>query len=176
MASPADVHIVPVDSAPRPLLVGVLSDTHGRLYEDVVYGLHGVDTILHAGDVGSPPVLQRLAAVAPVRAVRGNTDTQEWARELPLELIVETGSVCIGVAHREADAVAALRKAGRMDVREGVVVVVCGHSHRPHVEWREGVLYLNPGAAGPARFGLGRSFALLRIDGGKIVPEIRALG
>jgi putative phosphoesterase len=139
---------------PGSITVGVLSDTHGHLYPQVVKLLVGVDHIIHAGDIGSPQVLAALRAIAQVTAVRGNCDHYEWAVSLPAEAEVELAGVRILVGHI----------AGRLnETRQGFRVVVTGHTHRMESVEREGVLYLNPGSAGPARFGHPRTMARLRL-------------
>ncbi len=151
--------------------MGVLSDTHGHLYPRVTALLQGVTQIIHAGDIGSPQVLTALRAVAPVTAVRGNCDVEAWASSLPLEAEVELAGVRILVGHisgRLRDTF--LREQHKADERvagapgrPGFRVVVSGHTHRAHSEERDGVLHLNPGSAGPERFGLQRTLALLHI-------------
>ena len=139
-----------------PLVVGVLSDTHGHLYPQVVERLKGVDHILHAGDLGTSEVLRALRSIAPVTAVCGNVDMGGWADVLPSRAEVELGGVCIVVGHINPRADAA-GCAGQP------IVVVSGHSHIASEEWRDGVLYLNPGSAGARRFGRPRTMALLEI-------------
>src|SRR5580765_2406429 len=122
--------------------VGLISDTHDLLRPDAVAFLQGSDCIVHAGDICDPSVLERLAAIAPVTAVRGNNDRGAWAERLNETEFVEAGGIWLYAIHDRAqldiDPVAA-----------GVQVVVSGHSHKPSVERREGVLYVNPGSAGP---------------------------
>jgi hypothetical protein len=175
MTAAADILEFDLSRKAPPISVRILSDTHGRLYDDARHALEGADCILHAGDVGSPLVLQQLSALAPVGAVRGNTDTGEWARDLPRHLLLELGSVRVAVAHREEDALAEFRRAGWVARADRVLVVVSGHTHRAETTWRDGVLFLNPGAAGPARFGLPRSLAVLRVDEGGVVPIVIGL-
>jgi len=149
-----------------PYIVGVISDTHGRLDPAVPAAFAGVNHIVHAGDVGSE-VLAWLGAIAPVTAVRGNVDG--WLTEqLPLEATVELAGRRLLVAHvREA----LLRD--HEPAREGFDIVVTGHSHRFSERWDDGVLYLNPGSAGPPRFGLPRSVALLEFaDDGLAVRKV----
>ena len=161
---------------PAPLVVGVLSDTHGHLYPDVLKELDGVDHIIHAGDLGTYDVLAALRRIAPVTAVRGNVDMGGWADALPSRVEVELGGVCVVVAHVAPRADGAGR-AGQP------VVVVAGHSHIAVEEWREGILHLNPGSAGPPRFGRPRTMARLEIwppreAGGapRVTAEIVILG
>ena len=146
----------PVAPRSAPILtVGVLSDTHGHLYPRVLQLLQGVDHIVHAGDVGAPQVLTALRAIAPVTAVRGNCDHEAWAANLPVQAEVEVGGVSIVVAH-------VAPRAGASD-DETPVVLVSGHSHLAAVEQRGGTLVLNPGSAGPRRFGRPRTIARLEI-------------
>ncbi|MFZ5449756.1 MAG: metallophosphoesterase family protein [Thermodesulfobacteriota bacterium] len=137
--------------------IGVISDTHGLLRPEAVKALTGVELIIHAGDIGDPQILDALAQVAPVHAVRGNTDRGDWAAELPLTRVVEVGGVLIYVLHElftlDLDPAAA-----------GFAAVIYGHSHSPHMERKNGVLYLNPGSAGPRRFTLPVTMTLLRIQ------------
>jgi len=147
--------------------VGVISDTHDLLRPEVVERLRGVDLVIHAGDVGSPMILDALASVAPVQAVRGNTDSRELG--LPETRVVElTPSLLVYVIH----------DLGRLDLdpaAAGMCAVISGHSHRPQAERRGGVLYLNPGSAGPRRFSLPVSLALLRVTEGGVEGEIVVL-
>ena len=141
-----------------PASLGVLSDTHGLLRPAAGDALRGVDWLIHAGDVGRESVLAELAALAPVVAVRGNVDRGAWAETLPLTETLEAGGVLLHVLHdvKELDLnprAASLR------------VVISGHSHRASVREEDGVLYLNPGSAGPRRFKLPLSVARLEIDG-----------
>jgi putative phosphoesterase len=141
----------------RPRRIGVISDTHGLLRPEALAALSGVERILHAGDIGRPDVLARLRLLAPVTAIRGNVDG-EWAAGLPESELVEVGGVAIYLVH----------DLGRLDVQPaaaGVRVVVSGHTHRPVVKRKDGVLYLNPGSAGPQRFDLPVTLALLELSG-----------
>ena len=133
--------------------IGLISDTHGLLRPEAVEALQGVDLIIHAGDVGAPEVLERLGALVPVVAVRGNVDRGAWADKLPATAIVEPG---IFVTHDV--------KEMRIDpAAAGYRAVISGHSHRPSQSERDGVLYVNPGAAGPRRFRLPVTIAILDI-------------
>ena len=147
--------------------VGVISDTHGRLDPVVLQLFAGVDRIIHAGDVGTPQVLDGLARVAPVTAVRGNVDGGGWAWDLPVEARLSLGGATLLVGHILDDLLRA-----NDPVREGVSAVVFGHSHKPLVERRDGILFLNPGSAGNRRFRLPRAVALLEIGPGGLRPEI----
>lgn len=134
--------------------VGIISDTHGLLRPWALEALSGVDLILHAGDVGHAEVLDRLRIVAPTIAVRGNVDTSAWGRTLPDTQVVEVGGRTLYVLHDRA--------ALDLDPRAaGFAAVIYGHSHRPEATERQGVLYLNPGSAGPRRFSLPISIARL---------------
>lgn len=137
--------------------IGVISDTHGLLRVEAIEALRGCDRILHAGDIGSQSVLDELATLAPVTAIRGNNDTAEWARAIPETCRITIDGVHIYVLHNLKDLA--------LDPRaEDIDVVIAGHSHRPALERRDGVLFLNPGSAGPRRFNLPISVARLRID------------
>ena len=140
--------------------VGVISDTHGLLRPEAIRAFRGVDLIVHAGDVGSADVLDRLRAVARVVAVRGNNDREAWARALRERETFVAAGVRILVIHdvKELRAVPPPR---------GVRVVVAGHSHRPSIDERDGVLFLNPGSAGPRRFTLPVSVATLTVRDGQ---------
>jgi putative phosphoesterase len=136
--------------------IGVISDTHGLLRPQALRALRGVDAIVHAGDVGAPEVLEGLGAIARVIAVRGNNDRGGWARALPETRTLTIGGARVHVVHDVKELA--------IDPREaGVNVVIAGHSHKPLVEEREGVLYLNPGSAGPRRFTLPISVAMLTV-------------
>jgi putative phosphoesterase len=141
----------------NPKIIGLISDTHGLLRPEALRALEGSDLIVHAGDVGDPQILDALKTLAPVFAVRGNVDTEPWAQALPETEIVETDSVTIYVLHDvhalDLDPSAA-----------GFHVVVSGHSHKPAREERGGVLFINPGSAGPRRFVLPVTVALLHVD------------
>jgi putative phosphoesterase len=144
--------------------VGIISDTHGVLRPEAIDVLTGVDLIIHAGDVGSPDILDALRHVAPVEAVRGNVDRDAWAMQLPPTAVVTLESVTAYVLHDLAtldlDPVAA-----------GFGIVIFGHSHRAELRTRNGVVYLNPGSAGPRRFSLPITLVHLDITNG--VPRAR---
>ena len=147
------------------MIIGVISDTHGLLRPEALGALRGVDRIIHAGDVGAPEVLAALAAVAPVTAVRGNNDRGPWAAALASTEVVEAGGVAIYVIHDAAEIDLDPRAAGFR-------VVVAGHSHRPAVEERDGVLWFNPGSAGPRRFKLPIAVAELTIEGAEVRARV----
>jgi uncharacterized protein len=145
--------------------IGVISDTHGVLRPQALDALAGVDLIIHAGDVGDPQILDALSGVAPVRAVRGNMDRAPWADSLPDSVTVQVGRVTLAVVHDESGL--------RSDpAARGLGAVIVGHTHRPRQEWRQGVLYFNPGAAGSCRATLPASVGLLTVNGSAIDGEI----
>lgn len=134
-----------VEKAPRK--IGLISDTHGLLRAEALDALRGSDLIIHAGDVGDPKILEALRRIGPVVAVRGNVDTAEWARSLPETAVAEAGAIHIYVLHDS--------NALDLDAKSaGFHIVVSGHSHKPGRSERNGVVYINPGSAGPRRFNL----------------------
>jgi uncharacterized protein len=138
--------------------IGLISDTHGLLRAEAVEALRGSELIIHAGDVGKPEILEELRKMAPVVAVRGNVDTADWARALPETAVAEAGSILIYVLH----------DVNALDLNPaaaGLHIVVSGHSHKPGKSERDGVLYINPGSAGPRRFRLPVTVAILRLEG-----------
>jgi len=134
--------------------IGLISDTHGLLRPEAVRALQPCDLIIHAGDVGKPEILEALWSIAPVFAVRGNVDKGEWASQLPPTAVVEAGAVTIYVLHD-------IHQLDLDPAAAGFSIVISGHSHRPSREERSGVLYVNPGAAGPRRFRLPLTVARL---------------
>lgn len=152
----------------KPILIGVISDTHGLLRPEALEALRGSEHIIHAGDVGSPEILERLSAIAPVTAVRGNVDKAAWARKLPETQVLEMGGVSIYVLHD-------LAQLDLKPIAAGFAVVVSGHSHVPKQETRGGVLYFNPGSAGPRRFKLPVSIGTLILEKGGVRGEIVTL-
>jgi hypothetical protein len=142
------------------LTVGVVSDTHGLVRPEAVEALEGSDVVLHAGDIGGSHVLQELGALAPVIPVRGNVDGG-WARLLPERRKLDLGGVPVLLVHDRA-------LLGLDPVHEGVGVIVFGHSHQPLAERRQGVLWFNPGSAGPRRFRLPVSVGRLEIENGRV--------
>jgi uncharacterized protein len=147
------------------LTIGVISDTHGLLRTEAVEALTGVDHILHAGDVGDPRILDWLQELAPVTAIRGNVDVSGVCRALPATEVVELGGLLFYLVH-------SLQDIDIEPVAAGVAVVVSGHSHRADMQLRNGVLYLNPGSAGPRRFDLGITLAKVTIENGTISTRI----
>lgn len=145
--------------------IGVLSDTHGLLREEVVNRLRPCDLICHAGDIGSPSILAELRALAPVVAVRGNVDTGSWANELSLEEYMDVEGRRICLVHD-------LGTLSLDPVSAGFDIVIYGHSHKPIIQHKSGILYLNPGSAGPKRFRLPVSMAILSLEDEAISPEI----
>jgi putative phosphoesterase len=150
------------------LRVGLISDTHGLLRPEALAFLQGCDHIIHGGDIGTEAILEQLAAIAPLTVVRGNNDTQPWARALPETALVRFGGVGVYAIHNLAE----------LDIdpaAEGVRVVVSGHSHKPATSGRGGVLYINPGSAGRRRFSLPIALGELLVDGDSVVPRIVTL-
>ena len=145
------------------IVVGVLSDTHGHLYPEVLEALRGVDHIIHAGDVGAPEVLNTLRTVGSVTAVRGNCDLGAWAEALPERVELTIGGARIVVSHLAPRISARGDATGGTRINRDIDVVVFGHSHRASIDERARVLYVNPGSAGPRRFGRARTMARLAI-------------
>lgn len=145
--------------------IGVISDTHGLLRPEAIEALRGSEHIIHAGDVGDPSILEKLREIAPVTAVRGNVDGGIWGRTLPLTTVLQVSGVSIYVLHILDD----------LDLKpeaSGFAAVIYGHSHKPHTETKNGVLYFNPGSAGPRRFDLSVTVGRLRIRRAAIESEI----
>ena len=148
-----------------PILIGVISDTHALLRPEALRALEGSQHIIHAGDVGAGEILSKLRTIAPVTAVRGNIDTDSWAHKLPQTEVVEFAGISIYVLHDLA----------QLDLKPeaaGLKVVIFGHSHVPKQETRQGVLYFNPGSAGPRRFQLPVTVGKLIVEGGNVRGEI----
>ena len=139
-------------------LVGVISDTHGRLPHDLARAFDGVDLIIHAGDIGEPEILDALDKIAPTIAVRGNMDFGQWARDLPAEESIEMNHTLVKVLH---DVCRLSWKSGKT----APDVVISGHTHRPLQEENQGILYINPGSAGFPKYGHAPTVALLEIKG-----------
>jgi hypothetical protein len=150
------------------MLIGVISDTHGLLRPEAVKALHGVNQILHAGDVGDPVILDTLRSIAPITAIRGNVDTAGACARFPATELVELGGHSIYLLHNIAE----------LDLdpaSAGISVVISGHSHKPKILRHKDVLYFNPGSAGPRRFSLPISLGFLEIDGATITPRLLEL-
>ena len=148
--------------------IGIISDTHGLLRWEAAAALAGVDHIIHAGDIGTPDILERLQRIAPVTAVRGNNDKGAWADPLPATAIVDICGQRLYVLHDIAD----------LDVdpvADGIAAIIAGHSHKPSVLEKDGVLFLNPGSAGPRRFTLPVAVAKLFVGDGAVRAEICTL-
>jgi len=145
--------------------IGLISDTHGLLRPQAAAFLESCDHIIHGGDVGPEEILQQLALLAPVTAVRGNNDTESWARALPEARLMTVGAVQLYVIHDLA----------QMSIEPqavAVAAVISGHSHRPSIRERDGVLYINPGSAGPRRFKLPIAVGELVIEGNSVSARI----
>lgn len=149
----------------KSVTVGVISDTHGLLRPEALKVLRGSEAIIHAGDIGDAAILKELERIAPVTAVRGNVDTDAWAKALPQTNVLQIGDVNIYVLHN----------VGKLDLDPaiaGFAAVIFGHSHQPLIERRKGVLFFNPGSAGPRRFRLPISVGRLTLRDGQIHPEL----
>jgi uncharacterized protein len=147
------------------MMVGIISDTHGLLRPEAVQALQGCRHIIHAGDIGAPEIIPALDKIAPVTAIRGNIDTQPWTAKFPPTEVVELDGVFLYVIH-DVKAIDLNPRAA------GFAAVISGHSHQPKQEWRDDVLYFNPGSAGPRRFKLPISIGILEIAGNKIKSRI----
>jgi putative phosphoesterase len=150
------------------VIIGVISDTHGLLRPGALAALQGSDYIIHAGDIGDPQILDKLAAIAPLTAVLGNIDHGAWANKIPTTNVLEVGEISIYVLHN-------LQELDLKPEAAKFAAVVYGHSHVPKQEWKNGVLYFNPGSAGPRRFRLPLSVGRLRIQDGRIDAKILLL-
>jgi putative phosphoesterase len=146
-------------------LLGVISDTHGLLRPEAVGALEGVDHIIHAGDIGGADILETLSRIAPVSAVRGNMDGGAWTRDLPVTDVVQVAEATLYVLHDLFDLDLSPNGAG-------FSAVVTGHTHMPEIRWERGVLFLNPGSAGPIRGSKPVSLALVEIEGRRLAPRI----
>jgi putative phosphoesterase len=151
------------------MIIGVISDTHGLLRPEALAALRGSDHIIHAGDIGDPKILHELAEIAPVTAVRGNVDRGAWAKKIPATDVLEADGASIYVLH-------ILQELDLKPEAAGFAVVVSGHSHVSKQEMRNGVLYFNPGSAGPRRFRLPVSVGRLVVKDGKVSGKIVELG
>ena len=153
---------------PPPARIGLISDTHNLVRPEALAYLAGCDAIIHAGDICNEAVLDALAQIAPLTVVRGNNDVGEWAASLPTHATLAVQQVTILVVHDIADVPADPRK-------EGIGVVVTGHSHKPSISERDGVLFVNPGSAGPRRFKLPVSAGILTIEGARAEARVDPL-
>ncbi|RUM95124.1 metallophosphoesterase [Pseudaminobacter arsenicus] len=149
-------------------IIGVISDTHGLLRDEAIKLLDGVDHIIHAGDIGKPEIVRRLEAIAPVAAIRGNIDVNSWTLRYPETLRLELFGRSIFVIHDQKGLTICPSE-------EGTDMVIFGHSHRPSIETTDGVIYLNPGSAGPRRFRLPVTLALVEVLDGILLPKIHHL-
>ena len=150
------------------MLIGVISDTHGLLRPEALDALTGVEHIIHAGDIGNPDIVPKLGEIAPVSAIRGNVDTQGWAQAFPVWEVVTLAGRTIYVIHDLGD----------LDfdpAAGGFDLVISGHSHQPKIETVAGVVYLNPGSAGPRRFKLPITLATVDLNALLLRPEVHRL-
>ncbi len=150
------------------MLVGVISDTHGMLRPEAIELLRGSEHIIHAGDIGAPEIIPALEKLAPVTAIRGNIDQMAWCRRFPETEVVELGGLHIFILH-DVNAIDLNPKAA------GFAAVISGHSHKPHQEMKDGVLYFNPGSAGPRRFKLPITVGRLEINGAVLTATVLSL-
>ena len=146
-------------------MIGLISDTHGLIRPQALAALEGVNGIIHAGDIGKPEVVVALKAIAPVAAVKGNIDSGAWAERLPNTKLVQVGGTRLFIIHN-------IKELDRDPVARGYQVVVSGHSHKPSIATRDGVLFVNPGSAGPRRFKLPIAVGKLFIQNGQVSAEI----
>jgi putative phosphoesterase len=145
--------------------IGIISDTHGLLRPEAITALQGCECIIHAGDIGSPQILEQLAAIAPVHAVRGNNDLDlPWASDLPDQLIFDLNGCKVLLTHDIADVPA--------DLDPDTKLIITGHSHKPTIEWLGNILFLNPGSAGRRRFKLPVTLALLDVQSDALDPQL----
>jgi len=147
------------------MFIGVISDTHGLLRPEAVDVLRGAERIIHAGDIGDPAILDRLSKIAPITAVRGNVDREAWAKNIPETNVLEADGVSIYILH-------ILENLDLKPKASGFGAVIYGHSHVPKQEMKDGVLYFNPGSAGPRRFELPVTIGRLNVRDGRITAEI----
>ncbi|MBO2929033.1 metallophosphoesterase family protein [Metapseudomonas otitidis] len=150
------------------LRIGLIADTHGLLSPQALAALEGCDHILHAGDIGKPEILDALRQLAPLSVVRGNNDTQVWAQAIPHDLSLQLGGACLYLVHDQADIPTDL-------ATRGVDAIITGHSHKPLITQRDGILHINPGSAGPRRFKLPIAVGSLLIEDGRVRAELREL-
>jgi hypothetical protein len=147
------------------MLIGIISDTHGLLRPEALVALQGSDRIIHAGDIGDSEILGRLSEIAPITAVRGNVDRGSWAKNIPDTNVLECDGASMYVLH-------ILESLNLKPQAAGISAVIYGHSHVPKQEMKDGVLYFNPGSAGPRRFQLPVTVGKLVVDGGRVGSEI----
>lgn len=150
------------------LRIGLIADTHGLLRPQALRLLGGCDHLVHLGDIGKPEILTALQALAPLSAVRGNNDRGDWADDLPARLRLSFGRTRLYLLHD-------LQELDIDPPAQGIAAVISGHSHRPLLEERDGVLYINPGSAGPRRFKLPISIGFLHIEDGRVRGELLPL-
>jgi uncharacterized protein len=150
------------------MIVGVISDTHGLLRPEAMEMLRGSEHIIHAGDIGAPEIIPALEKLAPVTAIRGNVDQMAWCRKFSETEVVELAGIHIYIIH-DVNAIDLNPKAA------GFAAVISGHSHKPHQETKDGVLYFNPGSAGPRRFKLPITVGRLEISGGRLAATVLSL-
>jgi hypothetical protein len=146
-------------------IIGIISDTHNLLRLEAVNALEGSEIIIHAGDIGSPDIIDRLKKIAPVYAVRGNIDKSPWGDTLPSIDVIEISGKVLYVLHD-------IHEINLDPVAAGFDAVISGHSHKPKIENRKGLFFINPGSAGPRRFSLPVTVASLQIVGGNISCEL----
>lgn len=149
----------------KTLRIGVISDTHGLLRREALAALRGSDRIIHAGDIGDPDILTQLAETAPVTATRGNVDRDAWAKKVPATNVLKVGGISVYVLHN-------LQELDLKPEAAGFRVIVYGHSHVARQETRNGVLFFNPGSAGPRRFRLPVTVGRLQVKDGKVSGEM----
>ena len=147
------------------ITIGVISDTHGLLRPEALAQLKGSDYIIHAGDIGDPAILDKLAEIGPVTAVRGNVDRAAWARKIPATNLLEAAGICIHVLHD-------LTELDLKPEAAGFVAVISGHTHTAKQATKNGVLYFNPGSAGPRRFHLPVTVGRLLVNGAELRGDI----
>jgi len=155
-------------TTPTPYRIGLIADTHGLLRPEALAALAGSDFILHAGDIGKPEILDALRELASLAVVRGNNDDAPWAADIPERVTLTLAGVGIHMLH-------ILPELDLASLDTQVRVVISGHSHKPLIEERAGILYVNPGSAGPRRFRLPISVGRLTLDAGQVQAEILAL-
>ena len=146
-------------------VIGLISDTHGLVRPQALEALRGVDLLIHAGDIGKAEVLDALEPIAPLHAIKGNNDRGAWAKKLPDTMILTVGGVKLYLIHD-------VNELSFEPSKHGIAAVISGHSHKPSIVERDGVLFVNPGSAGPRRFKLPVAVGKIRIADGKLKAEI----